>query len=92
MKITVTTTDQQTFTGADAQDIVSQMRDAQWNAPDKKRDYMQQTAERVEQMTGERPRTDATGFLTDLAKAGLITVSATPGDVATLETWLTGEA
>jgi hypothetical protein len=55
--------------------LVHQMRLTQWNAPDAKRDYMEQVAERVGAIFDTPIRTtDATIFLTDLARAGLVRV------------------
>lgn len=64
---------EQTFEGEDARAVVREMRDSDWHAPDKKRDYMEQVAERVEGMTGERISTDgAEVFLHELHRVGLI--------------------
>lgn len=70
----VTATDGAVFHGATAQEVVRAMRNTQWNAPVLKRDWMEEVAERVEQMTGERPRTRAREFLADLKRLGLVTI------------------
>jgi hypothetical protein len=66
------------FVGPDAEAIVRQMRDMQWNAPSRKRDWMVEAAERAEQVSGVRVRADegASMFLRDLERAGLINVLA----------------
>lgn len=92
MNITVKTNDEQVFQGEDAKVIVRAMKNAQWNAPDTKREYMEQAAERVRQMTGQRPREDAVGFLTDLQTAGLVTITLGDATGDTLQGWLTGGA
>lgn len=48
----VTTNDGEVFTGKDEREIVLQMRNTQWNAPERKRDYMLEVIERAETMTG----------------------------------------
>lgn len=48
----VKTNDGQTFTGDDAAHIVRQMRNTEWNAPERKRDYMLEVIQRVETITG----------------------------------------
>lgn len=72
----VTTDDGHIFEGADARAIVRAMADADWQRYDKKRDYMDDVAERVTMMTGFEVRTFAEGFVEDLATAGLIAVEA----------------
>lgn len=91
MKITVTTQDGLVFTGADARDIVRQIKVAQWNAPDTKREYMEQVGQRVMEMTGQRPREDATGFLIDLERAGLVTIAFENISEDTAYEWLSGK-
>lgn len=75
--IRVDTKDGNLFEGVDAKDVVRQMKMTEWGHPEKKRDYMEEVAERVEQMTGrEVPHTSAAGFLLGLADAGIINVEA----------------
>lgn len=70
----IKTTGGDIFRGKDAKGVVRAMKQTQWNAPDAKRDYIKQVADRVEQMTGVRPRRGADKFLSDLAGLGLVTV------------------
>lgn len=74
----VKTGEGQEFAGATAEAVVRQMRDTEWNAPEKKRDYMEEVAERVFNMTGleiPSPTTiPASEFLQYLERAGLVTV------------------
>lgn len=74
MEITVVCEGGPEFTGKTARHLVRQMAKDGWNAPDTKREYMEQVAERVMGMTGTRPREDASGFLIDLQSAGLIEI------------------
>jgi hypothetical protein len=60
------------FIGADADEIVRQMRETVWSPPADLRGYMEQVADRVQQMTGARIRTEPEGFLADLAAVGLL--------------------
>jgi hypothetical protein len=46
------TIDGETFEGASPQEIVRQMRNTEWGAPERKRDYMVEVIDRVEQQTG----------------------------------------
>lgn len=91
MKITVTTNDLLFFAGADAKDVVRKMKEAQWNAPDTKREYMEQVGQRVMEMTGQRPREDATGFLIDLERANLVTIAFENISEDTAYEWLSGK-
>jgi hypothetical protein len=73
----VDTHDGTVFEGDDAKDIVRQMKMTEWGHPEKKRDYMEEVAERIEQMTGsEVPHGSAASFLLGLAEAGLITITS----------------
>jgi hypothetical protein len=55
--------------------LVIAMRATQWNAPDAKRDYMMQVADRVAAIFGAPIRTtNASDFLADLARAELVRV------------------
>lgn len=91
MKITITTRDEQQFSGAKATDIVRQMKLAQWNAPDTKREYMEQVGQRVMEMTGTRPRESATYFLMDLESVGLITIAFEDVGTESAYEWLSGK-
>lgn len=65
------------FEGDDAKEIVRQMKMTEWGHPEKKRDYMEEVAERIEQMTGRTIlHTSAAQFLLSLADAGVITIVA----------------
>lgn len=44
--------DGEVFEGEDARDVVRQMKNIEWNAPHRKRDYMAEVIERVQAMTG----------------------------------------
>ena len=55
----VTTTDCEVFTGDNAKEIVRQMRNTQWGAPQPKRSYMVDVVERTEMMTGINMDPDA---------------------------------
>lgn len=91
MKITAITEDGMTFVGVDAKDIVRQMKTAQWNAPDTKREYMEQVGQRVMEMTGQRPREEAALFLIDLERVDFLTITfENIGEEAAWE-WLTGK-
>ena len=71
--IQVRTTDGELFVGISANDIVEQMRMTVWEPrPATVLDYVVVVADRVEQMTGKRPRLDPEEFLSDLAAFGLI--------------------
>jgi hypothetical protein len=64
------------FEGPDAKSIVSQMRKDEWNAPSKKREYMAEVSDRVEQMTGQDvPDDNAMAFLTGLEAQGFLTIA-----------------
>jgi hypothetical protein len=51
------------------------MRLNQWSAPSRKREYMQDVAERVHAGFHQPVRTDPVGFLLDLESAGLLKLS-----------------
>lgn len=78
----VTTQDGATFSGDTPEQIVSQMRRDNWSAPPKKREYMEEVAERVIDMTGSVVRADtATNFLNDLQDSGFLKIE--DGDIET---------
>jgi hypothetical protein len=86
----VRTKDGEEFVGNSAAEIVSQMRLSDWNAPARKRDYMLDVIERVEDMTGvfvDQELVPTTGtdehidprhFLSYLESVKLITVEDLP--------------
>jgi hypothetical protein len=74
MTITVTTIEGATFSGSSQKAIIRQMRDTQWNRPDRKGEYMEDVAGRVYSITGCAVRPVADHFLTDLQAAGLLTI------------------
>lgn len=72
----VTTTDGLVIVARDARHAVEQMRDTQWNAPDSKREYMEQVSERVQALTGRTVATHSpSALLADLQRAKLLIVS-----------------
>jgi hypothetical protein len=75
-QVAVETTDGTRFVGKDEKDVVRQMRDTQWNAPELKRDWMVEAADRATMVTGFRVRSGegAVIFLSDLERAGLVTI------------------
>lgn len=59
---------------------VQQLRDMQWGAPQPKREYMTECAERVRMLTGDTLDTsNADAFVAGLHKAGLVTTIETTG-------------
>jgi hypothetical protein len=48
----IRTTDGAFFLGDSPEDVVRQMKNTQWGAPERKREYMAEVVERVENMTG----------------------------------------
>jgi alkylation response protein AidB-like acyl-CoA dehydrogenase len=69
--------DGEVFQAETAAGIVEQMRSAEWHKPPKKREYMEEIQERVEQMTGVSVRVDRpTHFLKDLEAAGVLRITA----------------
>lgn len=79
----VTCVDGAIFTGKDEKDIVRQMKHTDWNAPERKGEYMEDVAARVDTMMGQEIRvTSAKVFLRDMQTVGLLTIqeSSTPGD------------
>ena len=77
----IKTIDSDVFEGQDAKDIVRQMNRVNWNAPERKGDYMQSVAIKVWAMTHYRmaapmmpPTTKADTFLAELADLGLIEI------------------
>jgi hypothetical protein len=59
------------FVGANAAEIVAQMRRNDWSSPPKKGEYMAEVAERIQQIVNREIRTsDPALFLSDLADAG----------------------
>src|SRR6476646_1576373 len=78
--IKVETADGMVFTGAGSRDIVRQMKNTQWTAPDTKGEYMTEVIERVSDMMGEMPPVDykaydAEAFVMFLESHGLIAIS-----------------
>lgn len=72
-----------TVSGRSPAAVVAKLRALQWNAPDRKRAYMEEVADRVEQMTGTTINTlDCATFLRDLALLNLLTIveDGTPPD------------
>ena len=72
-------TDSTVFEGASAREIVKQMKNTQWYAPEGKRAYMAEVIDRVEQMTGMRfagnpERSKPSKFLEFLEAAELVTI------------------
>lgn len=69
----VTTEDGLRFEGRSAKQVVKEMERAQWQQYDTKHEYMEAVAERVESMTGTRPRvSSAAHFVNDLVSIGLL--------------------
>ena len=69
----ILTNDGKRFVGRNAKGIVRQMKAMQWNLEDStKREYMEEVADRVQQMTGVMIPLDVEGFLLGLEKARLI--------------------
>lgn len=76
---TLTAGSRHVITGTTARELVLAMRDTQWSAPDHKREYMTQVADRVAAMFGATIGTDTpTMFLRDLVAARLIRVETLP--------------
>lgn len=74
--ITVTT-DAGIYAGASAEEVVRAMRDSQWNAPERKRDWMDEVRDRVRSVYGVdiAPDLTATEFLKALDTAGVAVVA-----------------
>lgn len=72
--IRVIANDGSVFEGRDEVEVVRQMRAFQWEAPEKKGDYMEEVARRVNQMTGFGIRNDPHGFVSDLETLGMLRV------------------
>lgn len=72
----LTTNDGHVVLGPTPAALVRGLRATQWNAPDTKREYMEQVADRVATMYGAqvRPETPAR-FLRDLERAQLVTIT-----------------
>jgi hypothetical protein len=71
----IKTKDGKRFAGKDAVAVVVRMRDDQWNLESRpKREYKEEVAGRVQQMTGSIIRLDAEGFLLDLQALGLLKI------------------
>jgi hypothetical protein len=71
--VVVRTNDGKRFAGRDAKAIVRRMKRDQWHIERvPKREYMEEVALRVSQTHQRMVRTDAEGFLLDLADAGLL--------------------
>ncbi len=74
--LTVTCNDGAVFTGTDEKDIVRQMKHTDWHAPERKGEYMEDVATRIETMTGLKVRwTTAKTFLKDMENIGLVTIT-----------------
>jgi hypothetical protein len=77
MMLTVTTKDGVQFRARDEKGIVRAMRRTQWNAPERKQEYIEEVCDRVFQMTGKAIGQPANtlnpaSFLMYLIRAGLI--------------------
>jgi hypothetical protein len=72
--LVVTASDGSVFRGRSAQAVVRQMKRNQWSAPSRKREYMEEVAERIFAARGIPIRTDPASFLRDLADAGLLEI------------------
>lgn len=71
----ITTTDGLVILARHARHAVEQMRNTQWNAPDSKREYMEQVKERVQTLTSRTIETHSPiAFLQSLQVAGLLTI------------------
>ena len=63
------------FEGPDEKSIVRQMKETDWNAPERKGEYMEDVAARVDVVMGQSIRSgSAKTFLKDLEAIGLLTV------------------
>lgn len=73
----VVTNDDKIYLGRDAVSIVRQMRDTQWNAPERKRVWMDEVTERLSHSHGISIPFGATAgeFIDALEKAGVVTVT-----------------
>jgi hypothetical protein len=69
-----------TFEAPTAQGVVRQMRDTQWNAPERKREWMDEVTMRLHQSHGVMIPIGATAeeFLEALERVGVATVTITP--------------
>ena len=81
--LTVRCSDGAVFTGPDEKSIVRQMKHTDWNAPERKGEYMEDVAARVDMMTGQSVRTTSVKtFLKDMQAVGLLAIeqSESPPD------------
>jgi hypothetical protein len=73
--VVVKTSDGKRFAGKDAVAVVARMKSDQWHIEGiTKREYKEEVAGRVQQMTGEVIRLDAEGFLLDLQGLKLLKI------------------
>jgi hypothetical protein len=71
----IKTNDGKRFAGRDAVGVASRMKDDHWHIEGlSKREYKEEVAGRVQQMTGAVIRLDAEGFLLDLQALGLLKI------------------
>ena len=81
MELIVTTYGGTEFRGATPAKVVKAMKDTQWEAPDRKGEYMDEVRSRVAGMTEAPIHTDSPeAFLDSLEAAGLVTVARVDGD------------
>jgi len=59
--LVVTTMDGMVFTGADSKEIVRQMKNTDWSAPEQKKNYITEVIRRVYSMTDVAPSQPVTG-------------------------------
>jgi hypothetical protein len=75
--VVIKTNDEKRFAGKDAEAVVRAMKRDRWYLTERpKREYMEEVAGRVQEMTGSVIRLDAEGFLLDLQHLGLIQFEA----------------
>jgi hypothetical protein len=74
--LTVKCSDGAVFTGSDEKAIVRAMKHTDWHAPERKGEYMEDVAARIDMMTGQKIRVSSPkAFLKDLQAVGFLTVS-----------------